>query len=98
VTGVPDGYYLLEFCADPDSAIEESSETNNCSSNLVQLLNMGTPQKTVVNLGAKMMYVYDKTRPLAPADAERESEPTEYRLWARRSRRETAARPMLKGE
>jgi len=46
----------------------------------------------------RMMYVYDKTRPLAPADAERESEPTEYRLWARRSRRETAARPMLKGE
>ena len=53
VTGVPDGYYLLEFCADPDSAIEEASETNNCSSNFVQLLNMDTPQKTVVNLGPK---------------------------------------------
>ncbi|HMC54437.1 MAG TPA: CDP-alcohol phosphatidyltransferase family protein [Gemmatimonadaceae bacterium] len=46
----------------------------------------------------RMMYVYDKTRPLAPADAERESEPTEYRLWARRSRRDTTARPLLKGE
>jgi len=39
--------------ADPDSAIEEASETNNCSSNFVQLLNMDTPQKTVVNLGPK---------------------------------------------
>jgi len=53
VTGVPDGYYLLEFFADPDSEIEEASETNNCSSNLMRLLNMGTPQKTVVNLGPK---------------------------------------------
>jgi len=46
----------------------------------------------------RMKYVYDKTRPVTPADAERDSELTDYRLWARRSRRETAARPMLKGE
>jgi subtilase family serine protease len=53
VTGVPDRYYLLEFCADLDSEIEEANETNNCSSNLIQLLHMGTPQKTVINLGPK---------------------------------------------
>jgi len=46
----------------------------------------------------RMKYVYDKTRPDPPADAERDSESPDYRLWARRSRRETAARPMLKGE
>jgi CDP-diacylglycerol--glycerol-3-phosphate 3-phosphatidyltransferase len=46
----------------------------------------------------RIMYVYDRTRPATPADAVRDPEPTEYRLWARRSRRETSARPMLKGE
>jgi CDP-diacylglycerol--glycerol-3-phosphate 3-phosphatidyltransferase len=49
----------------------------------------------------RIMYVYDRTRTVAPEDeAPRESEPTEYRLWARSSgpRRETSARPMLKGE
>ena len=51
VSGVPDGYYLMVFCADPDSEIEEASETNNCSKNLIHLDNMGTPQKSVTNLG-----------------------------------------------
>jgi CDP-diacylglycerol--glycerol-3-phosphate 3-phosphatidyltransferase len=46
----------------------------------------------------RIMYVYDRTRVVSDADVARESEPTAYRLWARRSRRETSARPMLKGE
>jgi CDP-diacylglycerol--glycerol-3-phosphate 3-phosphatidyltransferase len=46
----------------------------------------------------RMKYVYDHTRiPKPVVEVAREPE-TEYRLWARSSRRETSARPMLKGE
>jgi hypothetical protein len=47
-------------------------------------------------------FVYDKTRPPRPprleSDASAEAEGTEYRFWARRTPRGTAARPALKGE
>ena len=48
----------------------------------------------------RVWFVYDKTRPPTPeADAETVSEPTRYRLWTpRSSRRDTSARPALKGE
>jgi CDP-diacylglycerol--glycerol-3-phosphate 3-phosphatidyltransferase len=47
----------------------------------------------------RIKYVYDRTRtPGLAAEPAREVEPTEYRLWSRRSRRDTSARPMLKGE
>jgi CDP-diacylglycerol---glycerol-3-phosphate 3-phosphatidyltransferase len=49
----------------------------------------------------RMKYVYDATRTVPPAPSSEtasEAEPTEYRLWERRSRRDTAARPALKGE
>lgn len=47
----------------------------------------------------RVKYVYDRTRPSAPdAPSAPGVEPTEYRLWSRRSRRDTAARPILKGE
>src|SRR5688572_5932378 len=45
----------------------------------------------------RVKYVYDKTRPPAPpqedANTAAEAEPTEYRFWARRTPRGTAARP-----
>jgi CDP-diacylglycerol--glycerol-3-phosphate 3-phosphatidyltransferase len=48
----------------------------------------------------RIKYVYDRTRSATPAPepAARDVEPTDYRLWSRRSRRDTSARPMLKGE
>jgi CDP-diacylglycerol--glycerol-3-phosphate 3-phosphatidyltransferase len=47
----------------------------------------------------RVMYVYDRTRVAAPeSKAEADPEPTAYRLWSRASRRDTAARPALKGE
>ena len=49
----------------------------------------------------RMKYVYDATRPSPPTPSSAtasEAERTEYRLWERRSRRDTAARPVLKGE
>jgi len=49
----------------------------------------------------RIKYVYDHTRPppaTTPVDAATETEPTHYRLWSRRSRRETSPRPALKGE
>jgi Lysyl oxidase len=42
VTGVPDGYYLLETTVDPDNSLLESDETNNCGSVLIRLSQMGT--------------------------------------------------------
>jgi CDP-diacylglycerol---glycerol-3-phosphate 3-phosphatidyltransferase len=45
----------------------------------------------------RIKYVYDRTRTPTPSAAA-EDEPTEYRLWEPRSRRDTAARPALKGE
>jgi hypothetical protein len=47
VSGVPDGHYLLDFCADPENSIRESDETNNCLSSHIQLSGMGTPAQTV---------------------------------------------------
>lgn len=49
----------------------------------------------------RVQYVYRATRPreeLAPGTDESDSEPTEFRQWGRRSRRETAVRPALRGE
>jgi CDP-diacylglycerol--glycerol-3-phosphate 3-phosphatidyltransferase len=49
----------------------------------------------------RIMYVYRATQPQReklPAIEGSGSEPSEYRLWGRRSRRETAVRPALKGE
>jgi len=47
VSGVPDGYYLLRFCADPDDSIRESDESNNCLTNHILLSGMGTPTQAV---------------------------------------------------
>jgi hypothetical protein len=58
VTGVPNGYYRLEFCADPDNSIEETDEDNNCLVNHIRLTGMGTAAKHVVVLG-----VIDECRP-----------------------------------
>lgn len=45
----------------------------------------------------RVKYVYDKTRPPRPEAAD-DREVSDYRLWDRPSRRDTAARPALKGE
>jgi subtilase family serine protease len=58
VTGVPNGYYRLEFCADPDNSVEEADEDNNCLVNHIRLTGMGTPSKHVEVLG-----VIDECRP-----------------------------------
>jgi Lysyl oxidase len=50
VTGVPDGHYLLEMCADPDDAIEELDETNNCLGHHLFIAGVGTPTATVERL------------------------------------------------
>ena len=42
VTGVPNGYYILETTVDPDNSLRESDETNNCGSVLIRLSRMGT--------------------------------------------------------
>ena len=44
----------------------------------------------------RMKYVYDQTTPKRSENDEAET--TDYRLWDRPSRRDTAARPVLKGE
>jgi len=51
VSGVKDGYYRLEFCADPDNAIEEEREDNNCLVNHIKLTNMGTSENRAQVLG-----------------------------------------------
>ena len=51
VTGVRDGYYRLEFCADPFNELEEADETNNCIVNHIRLTGMGGPEKSVEVLG-----------------------------------------------
>jgi hypothetical protein len=43
VSGVPDGKYILETIADPDSRLLEANEANNCIAMYVQLTGMGTP-------------------------------------------------------
>jgi hypothetical protein len=42
VSGVPDGYYILETLADPDNTLREADETNNCGAVLIRLSNMST--------------------------------------------------------
>jgi hypothetical protein len=51
VTGVPNGYYRLEFCADPFNEIEEEDETNNCVVNHIRLNGMEGPNRSVRVLG-----------------------------------------------
>jgi CDP-diacylglycerol---glycerol-3-phosphate 3-phosphatidyltransferase len=47
----------------------------------------------------RVKYVYDKTRPPSANAPDEESEGSDYSLWERPpSRRDTAARPVLKGE
>jgi hypothetical protein len=53
VTGVPSGYYRLEFCADPNGEIEEEDETNNCVVNHIRLRGMEGPNKKVEVLGIR---------------------------------------------
>ena len=42
VSGLPDGYYILETTVDPDNALVEKDETNNCGSVLIRLTDVGT--------------------------------------------------------
>lgn len=51
VTGVADGYYILETIADPDNTLLETDETNNCGSILIRLSNMGTASRTAEIIG-----------------------------------------------
>ena len=51
VSHVPDGFYRLEFCADPFDALEEEDETNNCIANHIRLSGMAGPNKQVQVLG-----------------------------------------------
>jgi len=51
VTGVPDGYYLLETTVDPDNSLLETDETNNCGSVLIRLSHMGTASAHAELLG-----------------------------------------------
>lgn len=51
VTGITNGYYRLEFCADPLNEIEEEREDNNCVTNHIRLRGMGTDNKRVEVLG-----------------------------------------------
>ena len=51
VTGVPDGYYVLETIADPDDKIVEGDESNNCGTVLIKLTHMGTPRRTADIVG-----------------------------------------------
>jgi hypothetical protein len=51
VSGVPSGFYRLEFCADPFNEIEEEDETNNCVVNHIRLIGMEGPNKQVQVLG-----------------------------------------------
>lgn len=51
MTGVPSGYYRLEFCADPFNEIEEEREDNNCVVNHIRLSGMEGPDKQVQVLG-----------------------------------------------
>jgi len=57
VSGVPSGYYRLEFCADPFDEIAEENEDNNCVVNHIRLRGMEGPKKKVDVLG-----VIERTR------------------------------------
>jgi hypothetical protein len=51
VTGVTDGFYRLEFCADPLDEIREEDESNNCIANHIELSGMAGANKKVQVLG-----------------------------------------------
>lgn len=51
VTGLSDGFYLLETIVDPDDAILEANESNNCASVLIQLSGMETDSPSAELLG-----------------------------------------------
>lgn len=51
VTGVTDGFYRLEFCADPFNEIEEEDEGNNCVINHIRLVDMDGPARHVEVIG-----------------------------------------------
>ena len=51
VTGVPDGVYLLETIADPDSTILEAEESNNCGAVYVRLANTASSSPAAALLG-----------------------------------------------
>ena len=40
--GPINGYYILETIVDPDNALVEKDETNNCGSVLIRLTEVGT--------------------------------------------------------
>ena len=46
VSGVPDGYYILETIADPDNTLLEADETNNCGAVLIRLAHMDSSART----------------------------------------------------
>lgn len=46
----------------------------------------------------RMMYVYDRTRPAPAPPVDGDDESSTYKIWDRPSRRDTTARPALKGE
>ena len=51
VSGVGDGYYILETIADPDNTLLEADEANNCAAVLIRLSNMSTPAPHAELLG-----------------------------------------------
>jgi hypothetical protein len=51
VAGVADGVYVLETIADPDDALRETSESNNCTSIVIRLRGADTATPSVRNLG-----------------------------------------------
>ncbi len=51
VSGVADGFYRLEFCADPFNEIEEEDESNNCIANHIRLTGLAGPDRRVQVLG-----------------------------------------------
>ena len=46
----------------------------------------------------RMKYVYDKTRPAVPAGNSGDDDVSNYTIWDRPARRDTTARPALKGD
>jgi len=51
VSGLADGTYVLDTIADPDNAILESDESNNCGAILVRLFGMGSAAPSAEVLG-----------------------------------------------
>lgn len=51
VSDLPDGIYVLDTTADPENAIAESDETNNCCAVLVRLTAMASAAPAAEVLG-----------------------------------------------